>query len=357
MTLGTTINHTSRTLRCGAALGALAALAVGLAPHAALAQAAAPAAGAAPAAAPAAGGAPQRAPNLPVYTFKPKDISYHAPMKPVYHIADMIAAHKGQTDWEQPVVKDAWFFNQYISMGPGKKTPISMQGDTAVMFIVNSGKVRVTFKTFPPIEAGEDGLVSIPPRTPYSIETISATPSIRFEVRNVMAGTLYPVADNPTPPVAPPGYETVKVDCNCMFASVKDLKPAFFDYGGWAKANPDGARAPEPQGPGQFYRDAQMFLYTARSTTGVPLPPPNVVGHFHTGQAEWWYVLEGHMATRIEGQGDVYGDHGDFIYSPQGAYHQTIMLGKPSTRTPAGTTGVNDSAISLVPPGTGQGGN
>ena len=29
-------------------------------------------------------------------------------------------------------------------------------------------------------------------------------------------------------------------------------------------------------------------------------PNPGVVGHFHTGQAEWWYVLEGNMATRIE---------------------------------------------------------
>lgn len=171
-----------------------------------------------------------------------------------------------------------------------------------------------------------------------------------------MAGTLFPVADNPTPPAAPPGYHTVKVDCNCMFGSVKDMKPTYFDYGSWAKANPDGARAPEPKGPGQFYMDGNVFLYTARSTTGVPLPPPNVIGHFHTGQAEWWYVLEGNMATRIEGQGDIYGNHGDFIYSPQGAYHQTIMLGKPSTRTPAGTTGVMDSAISLVPPGIGAGG-
>ena len=294
--------------------------------------------------------------RIPVYTFKPRDISYPAPMKPVYHIADIIAAHRGQTDWEQPVVKDAWFFIQYISMGPGKKTPISFQGDTAILFIINSGKVRFTFKDFPPIEAGEDGLVSIPARIPYSIETISATPSIRFEVRNVMAGTLFPVADNLIPPVAPPGYTTVRVDCGCQLNSVKDMKPNYFDYGGWAKANPDVQRAPGmPKAPGQFYMDGNVFLYTGRSTTGVPLPPPNVVGHFHTGQAEWWYVLEGNMATRIEGQGDVYGNHGDFIYSPQGAYHQTIMLGKPSTRTPAGTTGVMDSAISLVPPGTGGG--
>jgi mannose-6-phosphate isomerase-like protein (cupin superfamily) len=337
-----------RDLRAGIGAVALASLSLCALPQMAGAQ---PDAGGQPAAgAPQAGRGGGGQPRITVYTFKPNDISYHAPMKPVYHIADIIAAHKGQTDWEQPVVKDAWFFNRYISMGPGKKTPISFQGDTAILFIINSGKVRFTFKDFPPIEAGEDGLVSIPARVPYSIETISSTPSIRFEIRNVMAGTLFPVADNPTPPVAPPGYTTVKVDCGCMFNSVKDMKPTYFDYGGWAKANPDVPRAPGmPKGPGQFYMDGNMFLYTGRSTTGTPLPPPNVIGHFHTGQAEWWYVLEGNMATRIEGQGDVYGNHGDFIYSPQGAYHQTIMLGKPSTRTPAGTTGVMDSAISLVP--------
>jgi mannose-6-phosphate isomerase-like protein (cupin superfamily) len=310
-----------------------------------------------------AGGAPaaagqqagQREPNLPVYAFKPKDISYKAPMKPVWHIADILAAHRGQADWEQPVVKDPWFFIQYISMGPGKKTPVSMQGDTAILFIVNSGRARFTFKNFPPIEAGEDGMVSIPPRTPYAIETIGDKPSIRFEVRNVMAGTLFPVTDNPTPPKAPPGYETVRVDCNCMFGSVKDMKPNYFDYGGWAKANPNTVRASiPPKGTANFFMDPNLFMNTSRSVTGVPLPPPSVIGHFHTGQAEWWYVLEGHMATRIEGQGDVYGEHGDVIYSPQGAYHQTIMLGKPSTRTPAGKTGVMDSAIALVPAGSGD---
>ena len=205
-------------------------------PQAANAQAA----GAAPAAEAAGRGGAAR---LPVYTFKLKDISYHAPMKPVQHIADIIKAHKGQTDWEEPVVKDVWFFIQYISMGPGKKTPISFQGDTSIAFIINSGKVRFTFKDFPAIEAGEDGMVSIPPRVPYSIETISDTPSIRFEVRNVAAGTLFPVADNATPPVAPPGYTTVKVDCGCQLNSVKDMKPNYFDYGGWAKANPTSARA------------------------------------------------------------------------------------------------------------------
>jgi mannose-6-phosphate isomerase-like protein (cupin superfamily) len=348
-----------KSMKAGMAAIAMAATSFCLIPQAIQAQPAA-----APAGAPAAGGQPPAGGRqgggqaaVPVYTFKPIDISYHAPMKPVYHIADIIAAHKGQTDWEQPVVKDAWFFNQYISQGPGKKTPVSFQGDTAILFIINSGRVRFNFKDFPAIEAGEDGLVSIPARIPYSIETISSTPSIRFEIRSVVNGTIFPVADNPTPPVAPPGYTTVRVDCRCMFNSVKDMKPEFFDYGGWAKANPDGARAPEPRAPGQFYMDGNVFLYTSRSTTGVPLPPPNVVGHFHTGQAEWWYVLEGNMATRIEGQGDVYGSHGDFIYSPQGAYHQTIMLGKPSTRTPAGKTGVMDSAISLVPAGGSGGGD
>ena len=88
---------------------------------------------------------------------------------------------------------------------------------------------------------------------------------------------------------------------------------------------------------------------------GVPMPPAGVIGHFHLGLAEWWYALEGEMATRIEGVGDVYAKHGDIIYSPRGAYHQTVMIGKPSARTPAGKTGVNDSGASFTKPGAAEG--
>jgi mannose-6-phosphate isomerase-like protein (cupin superfamily) len=309
---------------------ALLAATVGLLPQAALAQ---------------------QPPPVLSYVFKPKDLGYTAPMKPVTHIADIIAAHRGQSDWEHPVVKDPWFFIQYIQMAPGKKTPVSMQSDTIIWFIINSGQVRFTFKGHDPIVAGVDSMVSIPARTPYAIETVGDAPSIRFEVRNAHAGTVFPVADNATPPRPPPGYETVTVNCTCNEAALKGAKPKFFDYGAWARANPTTTqRPPFPDGDTWFVRDANGFMTMNRSA-GVPMPPPGVIGHFHMGLAEWWYALEGDMATRIEGVGDVFAKHGDIIYAPRGAYHQTVMTGLPySTRTPAGKTGVNDSGASFSKP-------
>jgi hypothetical protein len=44
--------------------------------------------------------------------------------------------------------------------------------DTLIWFIINSGQVRFTFKGFDPIVAGEDSMVQIPARIPYSIETV-----------------------------------------------------------------------------------------------------------------------------------------------------------------------------------------
>lgn len=293
-----------------------------------------------------------QAPPMLTYTFKPKDIGYQAPMKPVTHIADIIAEHRGQSDWEHPVVKDPWFFIQYVQMASGKKTPVKMQSDTIAWFIINSGQVRFNFKDHEPILAGVDSMVSIPARTPYWIETVGDEPSIRFEVQNAQVGHVFPVADNATPPVAPDGYETVQVNCSCNQASLAGAKPRFFDYGAWARANPTATqRPPFPDTDDTFFvRDANGFMTMSRSM-GVPMPPPEVIGHFHMGLAEWWYALEGDMATRIEGVGDVFAKHGDIIYAPRGAYHQTVMIGKPSTRTPAGKTGVNDAGASFSKPG------
>jgi mannose-6-phosphate isomerase-like protein (cupin superfamily) len=294
--------------------------------------------------------AAQNPPPVASYVFKPKDIRFKAPMKPVTHIADIVAQHRGKSDWAHTVVKDPWFFIQYIQMASGKKTAWKMQSDTIAWFIVNSGQVRFNFKNHPPIVAGVDAMVSIPARTAYSIETVGDAPSIRFEVQNANAGMVYPVADNPTPPVAPPGFETVQVNCTCNTNSLAGAKPAFLDYGAWLKANPTStARPPMPNGDNFFVRDPNGFTVPIRSA-GVDMPPAGVNGHFHLALAEWWYALEGDMATRIEGVGDVFAKHGDIIYSPHGAYHRTVMTGKPfSTRAASGKTGVNDAGASFQP--------
>src|SRR6516225_833129 len=116
------------------------------------------------------------------WVFKPKAAPYVEPNRPVWHVTDILAAHKGQANWAQPVVKDQWFDVQYISMRPGEKTPTSYQADTVIWFVVYSGQIRFTVKGHDPFVASKDFLVQLPMRTPYSMETVGDAPSVRLEV-------------------------------------------------------------------------------------------------------------------------------------------------------------------------------
>src|SRR6185437_13254818 len=42
-----------------------------------------------------------------------------APMKPVWRLPEILAAHKGQANWTEPMVSDNYLDSEYISMGPG----------------------------------------------------------------------------------------------------------------------------------------------------------------------------------------------------------------------------------------------
>lgn len=309
----------------------------------------APAAGAQPAEGAAARPATPAPGRLAIesWVFKPRMTPYTAPHRPVWHIADILAAHRGKTDWAQPVIKDQWFNTQYISMGPGKTTPTTFDADTITWFIVQSGQVRFNVKGQDPIVAGPDFMVQVPARTPYSLETVGNVPSVRLETYVAGATPNFPVADNPTPPVAPPGFETVKVNVS---GGAPTAKARALDYDRLVVNNPD-PKAPRPTGPDGdsfFIRDARAFVVPIRSA-GVAMPSEANIGHFHTGLAEWWYVLEGDMNVKIEGVGTVEAHHGDIVYSPMGRYHRTVMVGKPmSTRVATGATGMNDAGASFM---------
>jgi len=292
--------------------------------------------------APSAGGG---RPTIPAWVFKPKAAPYEGPNRPVWHVADILAAHKGKADWSQTVVKDRWFENQYVSMGPGKKTRTSFQADTLSWFVVHSGEIRVSIKGQEPFVATRDFIVQIPMRTPYSLETVSQTPSVRLEVRTADAAVIYPLADNPEPPAAPPGFEAVRVNVSTPGQSAATPVKFALDF------DKDMVANPPPRAPGAgntfFVRDARGFAVPIRSApTAIATTD---IGHFHTGLAEFWYVLEGDMDIRIEGLKDlVHAHQGDIVYAPMGRYHRTIMVGAPmSTRLAMGS--VTNSGASFTP--------
>lgn len=288
---------------------------------------------------------------IPAWVFRPKQMPYVAPNRPVWHIADILAAHRGQANWVQPVVRDQWFAVDYVSMGPGKTVPTSFQADTLIWFVVKSGQIRFTVAGQDPFVATKDFIVQIPARTPYSMETVGGEPSIRLAVRTADAATVYPIAENPVPPPPPLGFEAVKVKFTAPGSAAKSQIKTMLDFDEEMVNKPAPARG-GGGGNNFFVRDAHGFAVPIRSAPASVAADD--IGHFHTGVAEFWYVLEGDMDVRIEGQKDlVHGHYGDLIYAPVGRYHRTIMTGPPmSTRLAMGS--VTDSGASFTPYESGQ---
>ena len=120
-------------------------------------------------------GAPARPPanpNAPLMVLSPKAKSagWTGVHKPHTKLADVLARHKGQADWAETIVDDESLFAQWISMGPGKKTPRRMNGDTREWWIVQSGTLRFTVDGREPVIATKGVMVQVPYRMLYQIE-------------------------------------------------------------------------------------------------------------------------------------------------------------------------------------------
>ncbi len=83
-----------------------------------------------------------------------------APNRPIWKLADLLAQHKGQTNWAQTVVSDSLLHADYISMGPGAKTPRRFRPDTREWWIVQEGQIRFTIEGQEPFVASKGFLVA-----------------------------------------------------------------------------------------------------------------------------------------------------------------------------------------------------
>src|SRR6187402_3251166 len=104
----------------------------------ALAQTAAPPAGA---------GATAR-PPLQI-GWSPKRTPYHAydaPNRAWWKLADVLAMHKGQKSWVQPIVRNKDLMADWHQMAAGGRTPEVEYPDNRTALIVWSGQVKVSIK-------------------------------------------------------------------------------------------------------------------------------------------------------------------------------------------------------------------
>src|SRR5947199_5140781 len=103
--------------------------------------------------------------KMPGQYWAPKPTSmtpYTAPNKPHWKLSEILAAHKGQSDWVQPIVRNKDQVGDYISMGAGKKTKMHMYPDDRVVFIVWDGSIKVSIDGYPAFTATKGFMVNVP---------------------------------------------------------------------------------------------------------------------------------------------------------------------------------------------------
>jgi quercetin dioxygenase-like cupin family protein len=129
---------------------------------------------------------------VPTAVWAPKPVEppgYAAPQRPWIRLADVKAAHAGQTDWTMLLVDDGRLTAEYVSAAPRSRVGRRFHPDTREWFAVVEGAVRVEIEGQPPFVATRGSLVNIPRQTIYALETVGSTPSLRFTVNVSRART------------------------------------------------------------------------------------------------------------------------------------------------------------------------
>ena len=265
-------------------------------------------------------------PGTIYYSWSPKPVpmtEWKAPNKPIWRLSEILAAHKGQKSWVQPIVRDRDYAADYIQMAPGEKTKTQFWADDPVFWYIASGQVRFTIQGQTPFVAAKGFLVQVPYRTPYSMETVGNTPSVRFEVRHAGRTPLYPASGPGDAGPAPTADGKTYV-----LASYRTPPKPYGDAKPYVDFEKDYVNATVPPKPGDhaFVKDDNNFMNIIRGH-GTPTPPDSNKGHFHIDYNEFWVIAEGKIDYKMEGMQVFTGDVGDIVYAPQGRWHRASWAG------------------------------
>lgn len=237
---------------------------------------------------------------------------YVAPNKPVWRLKEILAAHKGQADWVQPIIRNKDQVADYISIGPGVTTKKKMWPDDRIIFIVWEGSLKVSIDGYEPFVATKGFMVNVPFRHLYTLENVGNTPALRFEVRQNGSEPLYPEDVQPDPIK---GVSYVKVKASPGPAKEKDSNPIYVDY-------MKEFYGTDKRYGGKFVWDDHFTSNILRGPGAKEVPPDSNKGHFHIGWTEFWFVMEGSIGIKIEGVPYFKTEAGDIITAAQGRWHR-----------------------------------
>jgi mannose-6-phosphate isomerase-like protein (cupin superfamily) len=246
---------------------------------------------------------------------------YVAPNRLVYRLADVLAAHKGQQNWHQPVFNSRDFYGQWISMAPGRATKTKFYADDRVFWVVEQGAMKVTIEGQKPFIATRHFLVQVPKRLQYSMETVGNQPVLYFQMTPSGESPDYPLSETPNPV---PGVKYVKAAYTGRGA-YDEINVPYVDFEKDIVHGNSKRRV--------WIRDDHTYVTILRSSKGVPTPPPTEWGHFHANFPEIWLVIEGTQQFLVEGEKLISVHDGDLVSTPIGRWHRATAAGDgPSTR-------------------------
>jgi mannose-6-phosphate isomerase-like protein (cupin superfamily) len=270
------------------------------------------------------GGAPARAAvtrEAPLLVLSPKAKSggWTGVHRPHTKLRDVLARHAGQADWAETVVDDESLFAQWISMGPGQKTPRRMNGDTREWWIVESGSLEFTVEGREPVVASKGFMVQVPFRTLYQIENVGNEPALRFEVNVARARKLYPLDETPAPL---PGFEYIPTRVQGGRGTLDERNRPVVDFN---KVVAGEERA------GPFVSDDRGFANIIIGN--YQAPQPGNKGHYHEEGSEFWLIMLGKVRYKIEGLPEFEAEPGDVVYVPRQTWHLASFGGSSGTRS------------------------
>src|SRR6476659_2647828 len=230
--------------------------------------AATPALAQAPAAAPSLGAArPSAQPNHysapfredgPVRTVwsarKSPETAYGKVNKPIWHIADVLKAHRGQARWDQQILLNRDFDGHYVQMAPGDKSKCMFWADDRAWGWVYSGQVKVTIDGQEPKVLPKGWVFNVAPRLSYYLETVGTEPVVFYITTPTGQVPSYPESETPTP-VKGYTYEKVKINSTGGYDS---FNMPFFNVDEY----------------GASTRTGERFLYDGHTSSNLNIGPP-----------------------------------------------------------------------------------
>jgi mannose-6-phosphate isomerase-like protein (cupin superfamily) len=265
--------------------------------------------------------APAPAQDAPLLVLSPKAQSpgWTGVHRPHTKLRDVLARHAGASDWAETIVDDESLFAQWVSLGPGKKTPRRMNGDTREWWIVQSGELKFTVEGREPVVATRGFLVQVPYRTLYQIENVGSEPALRFEVNVTRARKLYPLDETPEPI---PGFEHIATRVTGGRGELAEGERAVLDFNDVAVGRVRG---------GPFVSDDRSF---ANIIIGdYQAPQPGNKGHYHEEGSEFWLIMLGRVRYNIEGLPEFEAEPGDVVYVPRQTWHLASFGGSEGLRS------------------------